>query len=250
MRVPALSLFALSLVPAASVRAQDKKPDPPEPPRIAGINPLQLVKGEKVRLGLRGPGLKEATEVKVTPECGALLKEKKEMPVPKGLEAKSVGTTELVVELTPPANAARLSVQVLSPHGASEARELEVFSKEQTQSEQEPNFSFRDANPLQPGKPMLGAIQVEKDVDVFRMEARAGVKFTAQVRAATLGSWLDPILSLHDAKGRPLLSNDDTNGRDASLSFTPVADGTLFLVVVDANDRGGPGYNYRLEVSP
>ncbi len=226
--------------------AQDKKD---EPARVIAIAPLHLVAGEKATFRMRGMKLKEATEVRATPDAAATLKEKKDSTVPNGLEAGDVGNTEVSIELTPPAGCAKLTLELVTPAGTVQ-REVAVFPKDAMTAEKEPNNGFREAQQFNPAKPVLAKIDGDKDVDVFRFDARAAKPFTARVIAAGAGSLLDPFLSLYDLTGRLLASTDDTDAkRDPVLTFTPKTDGPLCLVITDAQDRGGAWHDYRLEVS-
>ena len=74
-----------------------------------------------------------------------------------------------------------------------------------------------------------------------------------------LGSPLDSILKLTDAKGSQLAFNDDfddkgagllTHQADSLLRATFPATGTYYISIGDAQRKGGPEYAYRLRISP
>lgn len=76
-----------------------------------------------------------------------------------------------------------------------------------------------------------------------------GDHFSARVRAASIGSPLDPALSLLGSDGREIASNDDLPGTtDAGLEFTLPADGTYTLRVREMSGRGGPAAITRLSL--
>ena len=235
---------ALALVAVAAF-AEEKKDEP----LVMAIAPLQLTSGEMNTLHLRGLKLKDATEVRVTPESAATLKEKKDAALPNGLEAKDVGDNEVAIELTPPAGCEKIAVEIITPGGVTKPFDVSVFAKDALVAEKEPNNGFREAQPIDFAKPLRGKIDADKDVDVFRFDARAGKALTARVIAADAGSLLDAIISLYDAAGHLLASAADTPGhRDPVLTFTPKTDAPLCLVLNDAHDRGGPWHDYRLEI--
>jgi len=94
-----------------------------------------------------------------------------------------------------------------------------------------------------------GVIGQPRDVDVFRLEAKAGQEVVLEVLAARYGSPLDSILTLYNADGQILASNDDHDGSpDSRIVATLPKTGTYYLAVIDANDQGGPAYGYRLVV--
>ena len=237
----------VAIAMAAPALAQDKKEGAPQ---IIALAPVYLTAGETTVLRFRGNKLKEVTEVRVTPEASATVKEKKDATVANGLEAKEVGNTEVSIELTPPAECTKVSVELVTPTGTTGLREIPVFAKDATGAEKEPNNGFREAQPLDLAKPVAGKIDGDKDVDVFRFDAHAGRPFTVRVIASEAGSLLDPFVSLHEPNGRLLATADDTGAKqDPTFIFTPKTDGPVCLVIADAHDRGGQWHGYRLEVS-
>jgi len=237
---------------ATFAEAGDKTP---EPPKILAVAPLRLVVGETQTVRLRGLQLKEVTEVRCTPVMVLSVKEKKDAAPPNGLAAKDAGDQELVVEVTVPADcpAKTVSLEVVTPGGTTIPREFAMIAKDAEAREKEPNNGFREAQAWDTAKPMAGRIDGDKDVDVFRVEGHAGKTLAVGVLAAAAGSLaLDPILSVFDADGRLLSNADDSPGigNDARISMIPKRDGPLFIVVSDANDRGGEWHAYRLETQP
>jgi hypothetical protein len=190
VRAGGFAVVALAM--AASALAQDKKENAP---RVIAFAPLHCVAGEKTTVRLRGNNLKEASAVRVTPDAAATLKEKKDATVPNGLEAKDVGNTEVAIELTPPADCVKVTVQIVTPGGTTEPREIPVLAKDVTCAEKEPNNGFREAQSLDLAKPVAGKIGGDKDVDVFRFDGHAGKPFTVRVIASEAGSMLDPFVS-------------------------------------------------------
>ena len=239
-----------ALLCAASATAEEKKNDTPQ---ITAITPLSIVAGETQTLRLRGLKLKEVTEIRTTPAVGATVKEKKDAAPPNGLEAKDVGDQELVVELNVPADCAAktIALEAIAPAGTTAPRGIFVIAKDAEVREKEPNNGFREAQPWDMAKPLAGRVEGDKDVDVFRIQGRAGKPLSVRITAANAGSLLDPVLSIFDAEGHLLNTADDADGgRDARISVTPKMDGPLCLVVSDAHDRGGPWHEYRLEAQP
>jgi len=93
---------------------------------------------------------------------------------------------------------------------------------------------------------------------VFRFDGRAGDQVVAEVYARRLGSPLDSVLKLTDASGKMLAFNDDhedrssgllTQDADAWLIATLPTNGTYYLSLGDALQKGGPDYGFRLRLS-
>ena len=64
-----------------------------------------------------------------------------------------------------------------------------------------------------------------------------------------LGSRLDPALTLLDATGAVLATNDDFGEtREPLIVYTPAADGTFLVRVSDSLNTGSPRHVYRLTI--
>jgi hypothetical protein len=96
-----------------------------------------------------------------------------------------------------------------------------------------------------------GRIDPAGDVDAFAVVLKKGEKRRLQVEARALGSPLDPVLSVFDAKGKLLNEIDDIMGSpDPELLFNAPADGAYRVEVTDRFQHGGERYYYRLRVAP
>ena len=71
----------------------------------------------------------------------------------------------------------------------------------------------------------------------FRFHAKKGMALDLTVFARQLRSPLDSVLTVYDAKGRQLASNDDATGPDSYLRFNVPADGDYGLSVQDQMRR-------------
>ena len=125
--------------------------------------------------------------------------------------------------------------------------------------EREPNNRQAFAQTIKPGLILNGRIDQPGDSDVFKFDARQGDKIVAEVYARRLKSPLDSILKLTDADGKKLIANDDhedkaagllTHHADSMLTMTLPEDGTYYLHIADAQEKGGQAYAYRLRISP
>ncbi|MGL6094299.1 MAG: PPC domain-containing protein [Fimbriiglobus sp.] len=84
----------------------------------------------------------------------------------------------------------------------------------------------------------------------FKFPATKGLVLDVRVFARRIGSPLDPVLSIHDAKGGQLAANDDAGGPDSHVRFTCPADGEHLVAVRDHLNKGGPDYFFRVELTP
>jgi hypothetical protein len=246
-------MVLLLIVSGTCASAQDKKPEPKDQPRVIVALPLGVTPGVKARVTLRGLKLDTATEVRCT-DSGAVLKilGKGKAAVPNQQEPARVGDTQLEIELTIPSGkpAGTTSLVAVTPSGESPPYALIVNGSTSPLAEKEQNPGFRQAQPIQPGQTIEGAIGQPQDVDVFRLEGQANRTLVIEVVAARHGSPLDAVLMLYDAAGQEVAGNDDSeHGSDARLTVKLPRTGVYYLSLLDAHDQGGPVHVYRLVVA-
>jgi hypothetical protein len=84
----------------------------------------------------------------------------------------------------------------------------------------------------------------------FRFKAKKDQNLDVTVYARRLGSPVDSTLSVLDAKGASLASNDDAAGNpDSSVRVKIAADGEYVVKVADMLGRGGERFVYRVEIT-
>lgn len=85
---------------------------------------------------------------------------------------------------------------------------------------------------------------------VFHFRGQKGKEIELRVHARTLRSALDATLVVRGTDGRALGNNDDQNGVDSTLRFTPPADGSYSVEVRDLLGTASPQHFFRLEAGP
>ena len=91
-----------------------------------------------------------------------------------------------------------------------------------------------------------GALDPMGDADAFDFEAKAGQTIIFDVAAKNLGSKANAVLTLSDANGKVLASNNDFDGTDPLLAYTFAADGRHTIRVHDLMLGGSVDHFYRL----
>jgi hypothetical protein len=246
-----LLLALLGLLSVSAAPGQPKKPEPKPQPRITMLAPLGVMPGSTTKLTIRGLRLDAAKEVRFQ-EPGVVVKVlgKGKTGVPAMQDVNKVGDTQVEVEVKVPADfkAAFATSVVVTPDGESPPHRLLVDATP-TAAEKEPNNSFRQAQPVQVPQVVEGRVSQERDVDVFRLEGKAGQQLVLEVLAARHGSALDSLLTLYDAEGQTVAVSDDIEGSsDSRIEVTLPRTGVYYLSLIDANDQGGPGHVYRLSI--
>ena len=127
--------------------------------------------------------------------------------------------------------------------------------------ESEPNDTAAQANRITVPVTVNGRTQRDGDNDYFRFAAKAGQVLSIDVRARRLGSPLDAIISLHNARGSELARVDDivdpdprqallTHHADPTLLYTFPAASDYVLRLKHVQTVGGEDYTYRLTIAP
>jgi hypothetical protein len=132
-------------------------------------------------------------------------------------------------------------------------------------TETEINDTIKSAQRIDLPKIINGRIDRPGDVDVFRLNGRAGDEVVAEVYGRRLNSPLDSLLRLTDASGNVLEMNDDyvlkdshlhtnmmgllTHHADSYLMARLPQDGTYYVHLVDSQNHGGEAYGYRLRIT-
>lgn len=240
----------------STLSAQEKEPakKKPEakPPQPQFFVPPAVPTGFAGKLRIRGQHLKDAKEV-TTPADGVEIKflKAEAVGVPVDLDATKLGDTavEFEVKLSKEIAAGEIPFQIKTSHGEATLPLLVLDRATFTILRDDPGNGFRTALPLELGQTIAGAIEQPRDVDVFAVTLAAGRPFIAETLSARRGSPCDPHLTLFDARGRIMTSNDDHAGtRDARLEFTPPTDGVYYLSLLEAHDRGHESFRYVLQV--
>lgn len=248
-------LLAAVLLPAILAVTPAGAQPKGEPPHVLCSLPVGLRAGTTARFTARGLRLDTATEVRFhEPKTFGSIKTRGPAQAPNPQDVPRTGNTQadIEVKLSPDLGGRFIPFSFVGPGGPGGSVRVFVLD-EQTRivPEKEPNNGFREAQsvPLTPGTPaaVQGVITHPHDVDVFRVEGRAGHLLRAEVIARRCGSPLDSLLTLYSESGEEVVSNDDHAGStDSRLSARLSASGVYYVAVADSLDLGGPSYAYSL----
>jgi hypothetical protein len=95
-----------------------------------------------------------------------------------------------------------------------------------------------------------GVLATKGEPAFFRFKAKKDQQLDVTVFARRLGSPLDSVLTVLDAKGASLGNNDDAAGMpDSTVRVKIPADGEFVVKVADMLGRGGERFVYRVEIT-
>jgi hypothetical protein len=237
-------LFASS---EREVAAQPKAPAivaSPQTPTLTTPASLGAKVGEEVEIALTGTNLAEPTAVLVS--CPA----KVNIPT-DNKNGTEPGKLRVKVAVDPKCPVGLYTIRVATRHGISNARPFVVDS-----------FGLVASTATNRTKDMAQAVTVPcvasgniaaETSEFYKVKVNANQKLTFEVLARRIGSPLDPIVVLHDAKTKRELVNlyaDDTTGLqgDCRLTHTFKETGEILVEVRDTTHRGGGGFDYRLRI--
>ncbi len=120
--------------------------------------------------------------------------------------------------------------------------------------EAEPNDTRETATPVSTGSnaALNGIIEKPEDEDWFKLALKKGQKLLLQGFGQALGSPLDMVVNVYNAKGGNVSNNDDGGGvrrLDSKITVDVPEDGDYYVRVKDHLKRGGPNFVYRIEVA-
>ena len=242
-----------ALVSPALADDKKKKPDEKPTPQVTVALPLGLAAGSTAKIVIRGIKLDQASEVQFQMKdhpAKAKILSKGKAALPDKVDAKRAGDTQVEVEVSMPADApaGEANFIVITPEGKSPPHALLIAAKGSMQADKKA-AGFRDAQPLALGQMVDGVIEHPRQVHVYRLDGQAGQKIVAEVAAARQGSLLDSLLTIYDAQGNIVATNDDFGGSpDSHLETKLPAAGPYYLSLIDAFDLGGPLHVFRLAV--
>jgi hypothetical protein len=115
--------------------------------------------------------------------------------------------------------------------------------------ETEPNSTPECAQRITLPVVVNGQIAGERDQDFFVFAAKVGDVVIFDVMGARIGSPLDPVIAVTDARGQRQEVQDVRVGSDPVAAFRVPATGDYRLHVANLGFGGGPAYIYRVTVS-
>ncbi len=117
--------------------------------------------------------------------------------------------------------------------------------------EREPNDEPEKANRVTLPVGINGMIGKKRDIDHYIFDTKKGKAIRFELKSRRFGTLLNSslhgILEIMTPRGDVVASNDTTHGLEASLIFTPAADGEYVLRIRDLNSKGSESSVYYIE---
>jgi hypothetical protein len=236
-------LCALSLLACLPARAQM----PLHPPEIRTLFPIGGVQGSTVEVLIDGQNVSNPSAVAISGDGVRASVVFEESATP----ARMVGnaTARIRLEIAPDATLGIRELRLLTPAGLTNRALFEVSRGMTSLRESEPNNTLAAAQTVPIPVTVEGRINPREDVDVYRFTVQSGNELLFRVTAQPLESSLDACLTLRDAGGREVASNDDYATRDPVLAYRFEKAGEYAIEVRDDDYGGSLESSYRLTIS-
>lgn len=128
-----------------------------------------------------------------------------------------------------PAASGEVFVEARSYAGSSAGRYRLAFTSRPVPADDAGNDASTRAR-VTPGRPVNGEIEIEGDVDWYRLNANTNRRYRITLTGAGENGLADPFLRVLDASGAELaINDDDEESLNSALVFTPSRNGDVFI---------------------
>ncbi len=223
-------------------------------PELTSISPQGGPRGTTVKITLQAKNISEATALRFSGAgvSGELKEMERQAAVifsGSGVSGQISSDNRWVAQVTiaPDAPLGMRELRVVTPKGVSNGQRFIVGDLPEMM-ETEPNSKPDQANRVTLPVTISGHLESVDDLDFFRFSVEKGRRLICEVNASRMGSPLDSLLTLFDAMGKEVASDDFANGLDALIDYTVPATGDYTLQIRDVRYKGGPQFVYRLSI--
>jgi hypothetical protein len=175
----------------------------------------------------------------------------------KGGARRGAGVSQLKVRFTTAADAlpGMRDVRVITPLGASTLGQI-VVVRDPVVSEAPNNNTMKTAQAITLPATLCGALEAQEDIDFFKFKVASGTALTFHMHCHRLADRIhdlqlipDPILTVRDAKGTVVASNDNFYAADPLLHHKFDLAGEYYLEVRDVRYAGFRYWKYCIEIN-
>lgn len=232
----ALSAGLTVALPASRAEAQGAIP------AISSTFPQAAAPGQTVDVKVRGGNLATPTELWTSFPA--------EVSFPADIAGNGTNAAEVTYRIKLPADAPSgvFGVRLATAQGVSN---LKLFAVDDLPSVAQVRPNQAQAAPQVVTLPVAIDGYVDNlSRDYYKFTAAAGQRVSIELLARRLGSPLDSMIRLLDAKGRELAYSDDALGlgSDSLISYTIKEAGEYLVEVRDIRFQGGANFQYRLRL--
>jgi WD40 repeat protein len=212
---------------------------PPPRPELTRIQPRGFQRGQPTRLRLMGSNLLGVTELKLHHA-----KLKGELSIPQS----GMAANELAMTVTAEPDLPRGSYEISVKGAGGESGRLKIHVDDLPQLYEAIPQSGTTNTVGQLPVSAWGTLDKPGDNDEWDVPGKAGQTLIFDLAAKSLGSKANAVMTLSDAEGKVLASNNDYDGLDPLIAYTVAANGTYRLRVSDLMLGASEEHFYRVSI--
>ncbi len=253
-----LSLTALTLTAASTDHPTGNRTTPPT---LAAVNPIGIARGTSVELIVEGLNLARASAIYFSEPgvTGKILRVKELPDLPENrlgengtpstidlgpLPPRNQVTAEVTV--APDAEIGAVRFRIQTPLGTSPEGRFLIEPYYGESNDKEPNDSPDTAVEAYLPAILTGTISRPGDADYFKIQAKAGQRLTFLNGAASLGSTLQPVVTIL-SEDQSVVRQFGTSGGGEAVRFAHRFEkaGTYYIRISDFQHNGKSSHYYR-----
>ena len=257
-------LLACAALAAAQTAGEWPTGNRTTPPTINSVAPLGVARGATVEMTVEGFNLAKTGAVFFSePGITARVLRVKELPDLPDIRLGSNGTLSTVdlgplpprnqvtleLEISPEAAVGPVGFRLQTPLGTSPEARFVIEPYYGESPDREPNDTPDNAFESYLPTILVGTIGRPGDADFYKIKAEAGQQLVFENAAPSLGSALQPVVSILDA-GQNVIREFGREGGLQAEAFSHRFDkaGEYYIRVADFQQGGSPGHFYRIKV--
>jgi len=261
--------FLVVIICAGSLLAVEDSPSGTRitPPTLREIAPLGVPRGVTTEISVVGYNLAHASAIYFSePGVKATITRIREMADQDDVRLGGNGTPLTVdlgplpvrneitadLDVPPGTNIGPVNFRVLTPLGLSPQGTIAIEPFYGESPDREPNDTIEDIteSSLLPTI-LVGAISKPGDVDLYRIDVKAGQQVVFESHGSFVGSTLQPVITIEDADGQEIRKfTEDAAKSVHSFAHTFDKAGSYFVKIADFEESGGGRNFYRIIVGP
>ncbi len=234
------------------------------PPIINEVSPLGVARGATVEMNIDGLNLSNASAIYFSePGIKARILRIKELPDLPDIRLGSNGTRSTVdlgplpprnqvtveLDISPEAKIGPVAFRLQTPLGTTPESRFVVEPYYGESPDREPNDTPEQAFECFLPTILVGAVSKPGDVDYYKLQVKAGEELVFANAGASLGSMLQPIVTIYDAEQNAVKEFGQEGGRDAvTFSYKFAKAGAYYVRVSDYENGGSARHLYRIKV--
>lgn len=233
-------IFALVAIEVCAAKKKKPKMEPVKPvgakPEIQRLEPRGVQRGISTRIQLKGTNFIGLTEIKSN-------NKKLKFEIDESVEEKE---TEAWMTVTVEKDVPRGGYDISAVNEKGESAKVKLYVDDFPHFHESATNKMEEAFNVTTPVTFWGVLEPAADSDRIEFNAKTGQNLVIDLAAKSIGSKANVMISLFDAQGNALASNNGFDAGDPLLSYKIPATGRYSLRISDEQLNGSPDHFYRV----